>query len=316
MTWSVVQGPATLHVDASGRVSGWTPTAGDAGSTVTLEIRAANDLGEDTETWQVRVVALPEGTVATFPFDSGAEGWTLETWKAGQYDLGSVVWDSSGGNPAGQVRSTGSGATNTNDSCTREGAIISRTVPTTDFKDILIQYDVMAVLNTAPAEGCVGTCVSSTLGGSCEDKLVVSYSTSGTGGPWVAIQTLSEGADLPGTWARQMLDLSAVAAANDNAQFALRFEWQFNTSGDSGRIDNVTVLGNQTLGYLADRDGDGDVDQDDFGQFQKCLSGTGQPYSTGCDWADFNTDGDVDQEDFATFDSCMAGPQQTPACSS
>lgn len=314
VSWSVVQGPTGLGVDATGRVSGWSPGPAEAGSTVTIEIRASNGLGEDTETWQVQVFALPEGTLATFPFDGGAEGWTLETWKAGQYDPGSITWDSFGGNPAGHVRSAGNGSTNNNDSCTREGSIMTRTVATTDHKDIHVQYDVMAVSNTPPGEGCEGTCLASVVEGSCEDKLVVFYSTSGTDGPWVAVQTLSEGIDLPSTWTRRMIDLSGIAAASDNPVFSLRFMWQFNTAADSGRIDNVTVLGNPSLGALVDFDNDGDVDQQDFGYFQECLSGSASPHLPECAGMDLDGDGDVDQVDFGVFVPCLSGPGQPPEC--
>jgi hypothetical protein len=63
-----------------------------------------------------------------------------------------------------------------------------------------------------------------------------------------------------------------------------------------------------TIAMRADFDGDGDVDQEDFGRFQACLSGSGEPYSPGCEDADLNGDDDVDQGDWAVFQSCMSGP--------
>ncbi len=59
---------------------------------------------------------------------------------------------------------------------------------------------------------------------------------------------------------------------------------------------------------------DGDVDQEDFGAFQACISGTGLQRPPGCEDADANTDGDVDQDDFAAFQSCMSGPNVPPEC--
>ena len=63
-----------------------------------------------------------------------------------------------------------------------------------------------------------------------------------------------------------------------------------------------------------DFDSDGDVDQEDFGLFQGCFSGSGIPYEAGCRDADLTRDGAVDQEDFGIFLDCMAGPNQPPGC--
>ena len=65
---------------------------------------------------------------------------------------------------------------------------------------------------------------------------------------------------------------------------------------------------------VADLDDDGDVDQEDFGVFQACLSGTGVQYPPGCGDADLHLDGDVDEDDWAIFQSCMAGPDVPPGC--
>jgi len=56
-----------------------------------------------------------------------------------------------------------------------------------------------------------------------------------------------------------------------------------------------------------DFDLDGDVDQEDFGHFQKCLSGEGFHWSSACGNADMDLDGDVDQTDFDLFQGCMSG---------
>ena len=65
---------------------------------------------------------------------------------------------------------------------------------------------------------------------------------------------------------------------------------------------------------LGDFDHDGDVDQEDFGDFQACLSGPGVPYSPGCADADFNGDGYVDYDDFNAFQPCVSGPDQSSGC--
>jgi len=244
VTWSVVDGPSGMQVDSTGRVYGWTPTSGQAGQVFTLVVRADNVVGSDDESWQVQVLSAPSDTIAAFPFDSDALGWTLATWRTSAlYDPGFMIWDSAGGNLGGNLRSSGNGATNNADSCTREGGLVTRQIPTTDYNNVQIEYDVVAALDTAPASGCDGGCVAAVLEGGCEDKLVVYYSTTGTAGPWTKAQELNQGDDLPSTWTHKVVSLAAVPAASDNPDFALRFKWQFNTATDTGRIDSITVKG-------------------------------------------------------------------------
>jgi hypothetical protein len=56
-----------------------------------------------------------------------------------------------------------------------------------------------------------------------------------------------------------------------------------------------------------DLDGDGDVDLEDFARFQRCLSGPGNQFASGCANADLDGDGDVDQTDFEIFANCLRG---------
>jgi hypothetical protein len=65
---------------------------------------------------------------------------------------------------------------------------------------------------------------------------------------------------------------------------------------------------------FADFDSDGDVDQEDFGKFQACLSGSGVDSPQGCLAADSNQDGAVDDFDISAFLNCMNGPDQPPGC--
>jgi hypothetical protein len=62
-----------------------------------------------------------------------------------------------------------------------------------------------------------------------------------------------------------------------------------------------------------DFDGDDDVDQEDFGFFQSCMSGAGvAQVNPACFDARLDVDEDVDGDDFAIFVGCMSGPN-TPA---
>ena len=65
--------------------------------------------------------------------------------------------------------------------------------------------------------------------------------------------------------------------------------------------------------YDGDFDHDDDVDQEDFGFFQVCLSGSGiaQP-DPACEPAQLDDDNDVDQDDFAVFLACFSGANVAP----
>ena len=68
---------------------------------------------------------------------------------------------------------------------------------------------------------------------------------------------------------------------------------------------------------FADIDNDGDVDQEDFGHFQACLTGTSVAVTDpDCQDASFDGDSDVDRNDFVIFQACMSGPDvpADPGC--
>lgn len=63
-----------------------------------------------------------------------------------------------------------------------------------------------------------------------------------------------------------------------------------------------------------DFDGDGDVDQTDFGTFQRCVTGPGVPqWNHACSPARLDRDLDVDADDAARFINCMEAPGDAPA---
>ncbi|HOB74565.1 MAG TPA: PKD domain-containing protein [Phycisphaerae bacterium] len=64
-----------------------------------------------------------------------------------------------------------------------------------------------------------------------------------------------------------------------------------------------------------DFDHDGDVDLEDFGHFQVCLTGQGYPQTDpNCADALLDSDTDVDAADLAVFKTCFAGANVPPAC--
>jgi hypothetical protein len=175
-------------------------------------------------------------TISSSDFTSSADGWAFATWQSGALSPGPITYDAAAGN----IISTGSGQSNNRDACTREGSIMTRNISTAGRQGIQVEYDVMASLNVPPTGSPSGSCT--VLEGSIEDKLVVYYSTTGTNGPWTSAQTLSEGVELPTGWTRKLVNLAGVNAANNNSNFAVRFQWQFNSANDTGRVDNVHVL--------------------------------------------------------------------------
>jgi hypothetical protein len=256
----------------------------------TIEVRATNTEGSDVESWEV---VVREERAIRFPLDAGAEGWALATWRSGPYEPGTMVWESSGGNPGGNLHAAGSGDSNNLDTCTREGGIATRGVSTAGLSAVRIEFDVIAALGVPPGASAAGNCAD--LEGTSEDKLVVYYSVSGAGGPWTVAAIVSEGA-LPSAWRREVADLSGVAAAEDNPAFAVRFQWQFNHRLDGGRIDNIAILGGAPPGgpgtfRRGDPNGDGFLEVSDAVYLLRKLFGGELPGLACQKSADLNDDG-------------------------
>ncbi len=86
----------------------------------------------------------------------------------------------------------------------------------------------------------------------------------------------------------------------------------FNT-GDQILIDNFNVSVNNCNATWADADGDMDVDMDDFGEFQRCFTGSGGGLAPGyCQCFDRNKNSNVDLNDFAQFKLCANGAELPP----
>jgi hypothetical protein len=135
-------------------------------------------------------------------------------------------------------------------------------------------------------------------------------------------------------------NLSVVdGAVGDASNQSVRVEWRFVDEG-ANRWIRLTTAGTPnipnpivdltqpiTLRVLlqpvvgcnnpyADTEPDGDVDGDDFGKLQACLTADAAGILPGC--ACFNRDGDddVDSDDIGPFDACASGPDvpANPTC--
>jgi hypothetical protein len=88
--------------------------------------------------------------------------------------------------------------------------------------------------------------------------------------------------------------------------------------GVTSAVLPVTVVITPPSFAFCDFDTDGDVDAEDFGKFQTCLTGPGNPQADlTCAGARLDDDDDVDQVDVGRFINCLggAGVMVNPSCS-
>ena len=170
-------------------------------------------------------------------FNSGFDSWITSTWKSGTLAAGAI---SLNGNA---VLCTGSGDTDNEDRCNREGAEIRKTISTSNRENIFVSYDIKvnSLGNDRTGAG-IGTCaVDHNL---IDDQLTVYYSTN-AGSSWNELESVRRGDLVPNYqgFAARQIDLSQISSCNRNSQFALRFRWQLNTVSDMAYLDNIVVQG-------------------------------------------------------------------------
>ena len=104
--------------------------------------------------------------------------------------------------------------------------------------------------------------------------------------------------------------LECVVTDRDTCEITLggRYDGHFSQCGD------VLCCGTP----FADSDADDDVDQDDFGKFQACFTGTTGSATLECECFDTDDDGNVDEDDWGVFEGCASGPDvpADPSCDS
>lgn len=86
-----------------------------------------------------------------------------------------------------------------------------------------------------------------------------------------------------------------------------------NVWADKQRINPNYFTNGSEPRYLGEKDGK--VDDADVAAFEACRSGPAIHYVGDCSWADKDGDLDVDQDDFGSFQRCISGTQYAdPAC--
>jgi|GEM_PF-474197 len=146
---------------------------------------------------------------------------------------------------------------------------------------------------------------------------------SGTLDEGTIAQILATGADLI-SWADGAIDAATVqrvhVAGLKLSVWTVNSPTRMQELVDLG-ADSIVTDDPRALRWIVcppcgfDFDRDGDVDLNDFSNFQSCFSGPGRPASRpDCAGADAEGDGDVDVADFASFQLCFNGSSRPPAC--
>jgi Tol biopolymer transport system component len=137
-----------------------------------------------------------------------------------------------------------------------------------------------------------------------------------------AVQAAGEGT-LSYRWQKDSADLSngghysgvtsaALTVVSATSQEAGAYRCVVSNAYGSTPSDTAVLTVSPPPHAPGDLDGDGDVDQRDFGVFQGCLTGLSVPQDDpACTGARLDLDGDVDQDDMIIFVRCLSGPQVT-----
>ena len=224
--------------------------------------------GEPNYSRPATTTAVPGSATATSipgssAFNSGSDGWNITVWKSGDYAMGAMAWNASAGRSGGGLRCMGSGATDNDNRCTREGGDIWKVISTSGYANIQVSYDLKVNSLNANVTGYgSGGCAPDA--DAVDEQFTVFYSMD-SGANWTQADWLKRASLLGSyqTYGTRSLDLSTIPEATNNPQFALRFRWQLNTDSDTADLDNITVTGNAIIPTVSIADaknlGDGQV---------------------------------------------------------
>lgn len=329
-SWTLVSGPSSASISPIGQVYGWTPAPPEINQSITFAVRATNSAGSDEMSWQVVVEGLrpcllfPITDFEDYASDvdvlfrrprySGTTSGDLAltpdsakvTREVGAFSGDSclkVQWQYLDTNPERWMRLTTSAAPYIpNPTMWLDTAIRVR------LRLDSGRFRLAAGIREIAVDAEVG-----------EDG--------GTTGPieWVGATSAVDGAPqgvlveaMPGVW--QTFVFNPVS----DPVFPFTGDGRIESPTGKGTFEELAFSIVDTVGpftvYIddvellcphpvpGDWDEDGDVDQSDFGHFQRCLSGDTVPQNNQqCQTAKFDADSDVDQLDFAAFRECFSG---------
>ncbi len=134
-------------------------------------------------------------------------------------------------------------------------------------------------------------------------KGVLNYSIS-TDVPWLAVDTPSGAAGVETDTVTVSYSTYALTTGVHVGHITISAE----QSGVAAKIVPITMSVTAPPFAFCDFDQDGDVDAEDFGRFQVCMTGSGAPQADPlCAGALLDDDNDVDQPDTLRFLNCLSG---------
>lgn len=122
----------------------------------------------------------------------------------------------------------------------------------------------------------------------------------------IPVDPLITPADVAGRSAADAMDLYEWSGGGTGFDLAesgftsIRYVYLTSSGGEVDALSDVFPL-------LGDHNRDGNLDLRDYAEFQACFSDT-EPRSRSCFWADFDGDGDVDESDYGAFAGFLDGP--------
>jgi hypothetical protein len=143
-------------------------------------------------------------------------------------------------------------------------------------------------------------------------KYIADFSATPTYGvPPVTVQFTDESAGTPTGWTWDFGDGNTSNERNPEHTYTSTGNYTVSLTVTGGEFMPATETKVEYMvirHYPGDFDKDQDVDMEDFGFLQKCLSGENISSAPVCDAADMDKDGDLDQEDMNKFIDCLSGP--------
>jgi hypothetical protein len=334
-TWTLLTGPTGAQVSQSGFVSGWTPSAGDVGSTFDFSVEATNTYGSDVESWQVQVEAYVPCQDA--PLGSGFEGYEDGIEVLFQHPLFSGTTDEHLELDPDVAAVSGEVTAYEGVKCyklqwqfvdgTAERWLRATTSNADNVPNPTIELD-RPIRVRLRLEAPPGSSLLVALGVRETGTTAEVGQDGGTAGTieWVgadsAIGYAVQGKPLEGDgfWHTMIFDpatdpiypFTGDGVLGTATNKGVLEHLAFTSTGDVGPytvyVDMVEQLCEMPGFSPADFNQDWHVDGDDFAIHQACISGPGIALSPGCEEVDLDLDGDIDLSDFGLFQRCMSGP--------